>query len=46
MQIFMHRDLITRAEPIIRIAERIKKVMLDKQEQKLLQKIRQAAYDE
>ena len=37
----MHQDLLTKAGPIIRIAERIKKVMLDKQEKILLQKIRQ-----
>ena len=40
MQVFMTGEILPSAYPIITIAERIKKVMLDQQEQKLLQKIR------
>ena len=36
----MVAETMPRAQPIVTIAERIKKVMLDKQDQKLLQKIR------
>ena len=41
MSIFMQNEILEKAEPIVRIAERVKKVMFDKQEQKLMvQKVR------
>lgn len=40
LQIFMTAEVMTKAYPLITIAERIKKVMLDIQEKKLLSKIK------